>query len=205
MVSAITDAAKEAYFSPDFNSCSVPTNRLDFPLKNVDASSEISISTHTDSIQAILTFFVQHEQEDLYIKGRDIAHTGQVMNIMTDGVFDIFASRLEGRAAVFEQIYQQTNLELGEIAIHAETGEGKQFPCKYYSGKALSEDFLASRVTANHLMSALGGVTVISLGSNQLNDAQLTERGEELVDHIWTRQTGQAVLLGTKTKPASQT
>ena len=194
----IVGAAQEAYFTPEFNTSDVPRNRQDFVLKAADRSYDQLIATHTDSIQAMLAFFVNHDDEDLYIKGRDITHTGQVMNIVTDDIYDTFASRGVDRALVMHVIQQRRGVHLGGMAIHAEMGAGKKFPCKYYSGEVLAEDFLSSKVTANHLMPALGGLTAISLGSNQLDAEALQERGNELVDDIWTRQDGRAVLLDTK-------
>lgn len=89
----IFETAQEAYFTPEFNTCDVPRQRLDFVLKRTAADYDMLISTHTDSIHAMQTFFVKHEDEDLYIQGREIAHAGQVMEIMSDDIYDTFASR----------------------------------------------------------------------------------------------------------------
>ena len=113
----------------------------------------------------------------------------------------IRSQAVEQRAKVFDLVHQRSGHHLGGIVIKAEMGDGKKFPCTYYSGKNLAEGFLTSKILPTHLMPALGGITMFSLGSNELDVKALRERGDELVEDIWTRQAGRAVLLGTK--PAS--
>ncbi len=187
------------YFEDGGNTCIVPRVYHEFPLTQTDrdTETEILLSTHVDSIQAILLTLEKHRGEDLYIKGRCVDEEGQVMDIMTNEVYEIFASRTSDRHAALHMASQRMGSDIGRLVIRTESGLDKNFPCKYYDGDQLVEDWLSGRVTANHLMPVFGGVTALSIGSNALSRDELEAVGTEISGEISRYQVNGAVLLGS--------
>jgi hypothetical protein len=143
----------------------------------------------------MLVAFSRHIDDDLYVRGREIGKTGQILEIMSDGIYEIFASRSGHRAQVFEMVAGRTGNHLGGIVIKAEDGEDKKFPCTYYAAKTLVQEWQSGVTTPNHLMPVFGGVTMLSIGSDSLDAEGLQRVGDELSHEIHIRQFGQGVLL----------
>ena len=176
---------------------SIPKNIISFDFGTTDVSENVLLSTHVDTIQAMLLVFSQHQQKGLHIKGRCVEQPGQIMTIMQDEMVHTFMKiRATDRASIFDIASAHSGKQVSCVSMTVEDGLIQNFPSIYYSTDNLLYDWSEGKVSSIQLLPILGGATTHSIGSDTSSVKELNQISAEIIREVRKRQLAGSVILG---------
>ena len=162
-----------------------PRNIVDVRFKPSYVDDRVLISAHVDTIQALLLLLHTYRDTDLHVKGRVADTQAQKDEILDDPVVGFFIfNRAHERAPIIGPLVNG----IGRPILRAHDRGDDTFDTKFYKGSELVADWEAGKLTPNHLLPVFGGLTELSLGSDEIDIDTLSNIGEELGSEVWDKQ-----------------
>jgi len=145
----------------------------------------VLISTHVDTIQVLLRLLHRYQDSDLKIMGRIADTPDQIDRILDDPLVGFFIrNRAHERGPQLDTFFPGQNLP----KLSVKDSSDQPFITRFYNGIDLVSDWEEGLLTPNHLLTVFGGATELILGSDVLDEAALTNIGDELCLEVWENQ-----------------
>jgi hypothetical protein len=167
-----------------------PAVQIGASFNRVDDRGELILSTHVDTIQAMLLTTGDFPELEVMIKGR--VGGQEEGRITADPLFRVFTQRrVERDKLLRESQITPAGLPTRRRLTVEEAADSEPFQCGFFDMNKLVRGLLKGEVNAAHLMINFGGATDLEIGSDTASRPQLEAYAAELVFQVHARQLGE--------------
>jgi hypothetical protein len=159
-------------------------------------STSVLISTHVDTLQALMLEGMRHQSLGLFVLGREL--DGQLDRILDDPLFRLFTGlRSFERARAIDRLNELLPADSRAVRRPKYTVDmaiDEPFKCRYIGLNQIVREFENGDTTPILLMPLLGGVTTIEFASHTASKPELDAFADDLKTAVWDRQLGSSIV-----------